>query len=142
MHIGNSTGRTPRSSACRGDPDVPAEWSTSGAAIIGAPSMGTSHRPGCRFGPQAIRVTDYLPHDGMRPSLALGVDALKDLAVVDLGDVRDALGRYVKSLRLLEERVSAVAAAGVIPIVLGGDHTIALPDVTAWLDTLAGDGSR
>jgi len=27
---------------------------------------------GCRFGPQAIRVTDYLPHDGMRPSLASG----------------------------------------------------------------------
>jgi len=39
-------------------------------------------------------------------------------------------GDTVKSLRLLEERVSAVAAAGVIPIVLGGDHTIALPDVT------------
>src|SRR5271154_4672950 len=79
------------------DPDVPAQWSASGAAIIGAPfDGGTSHRPGCRFGPQAIRVTDYLPHDGMRPSLALGVDALRDLAVVDLG----------------------------------GDHTIALPDVT------------
>ena len=34
------------------------------------------------------------------------------------------------SLRLLEARVSAVATAGVIPIILGGDHTIALPDVT------------
>ena len=55
------------------DPDVLAQWSSSGAAIIGAPfDGGTSHRPGCRFGPQAIRVTDYLPHDGMRPSLALG----------------------------------------------------------------------
>jgi len=91
---------------------------------------GTSHRSGCRFGPQAIRTIDYLAHDGMRPSLALGVDALKDLSVVDLGDVEMPSGDTEKSLRLLEERVTAVAAAGVIPIVLGGDHTIALPDVT------------
>jgi agmatinase len=113
------------------DPDVPAQWSTAGAAIIGAPfDGGTSHRPGCRFGPQAIRVTDYLPHDGMRPSLALGVDPLTDLAVVDLGDVEMPSGDTEKSLQRLEERVTAVAAAGVIPIVLGGDHTIALPDVS------------
>ena len=113
------------------DPDVVAQWSSSSAAIIGAPfDGGTSHRAGCRFGPQAIRVTDYLPHNGKRPSLSLGVDALKDLAVVDLGDVEMPSGDTEKSLRLLEERVAAVAAAGVIPIVLGGDHTIALSDVT------------
>ena len=36
--------------------------------IIGAPfDGGTSHRPGTRFGPQAIRGTDYLPHDASRP---------------------------------------------------------------------------
>ena len=113
------------------DPDIASEWEESGAAIIGAPfDGGTSHRPGCRFGPQAIRTTDYLPHDGMRPSLALGVDALLDLHVVDLGDVEMPSGDTEKSLQRLEERVTAVAAAGVIPIVLGGDHTIALPDVT------------
>jgi agmatinase len=113
------------------DPDDLAAWSTCGAAIIGAPfDGGTSHRSGCRFGPQAIRTSDYLPHDGMRPSLALGVDALTDLSVVDLGDVEMPSGDTEKSLRLLEERVAAVAAAGVIPIVLGGDHTIALSDVT------------
>ena len=113
------------------DPDNPSEWSTSGAAIIGAPfDGGTSHRPGARFGPQAIRITDYLAQDGKRPSLALGVDPLVDLAVVDLGDVEMPSGEIEKSLRLLEERVTAVAGAGVIPIILGGDHTIALPDVT------------
>ena len=113
------------------DPDVASQWATAGAAIIGAPfDGGTSHRPGCRFGPQAIRVTDYLPHDGMRPSLALGVDALTDLSVVDLGDVEMPSGDTEKSLRRLEERVTAVAMAGVVPVVLGGDHTIALPDVT------------
>ena len=132
MRIGNLYGPDATFLGVRAaDPDVADEWTASGAAIIGAPfDGGTSHRPGCRFGPQAIRVTDYLPHDGMRPSLALGVDALQDLHVVDLGDVAMPSGDTEKSLRLLEERVTTVAAAGVIPIVLGGDHTIALPDVT------------
>ena len=39
--------------------------------ILGAPfDGGTSHRSGTRFGPQYIRQTCYLPHDGSRPSLA------------------------------------------------------------------------
>jgi agmatinase len=40
-----------------------------------------------RFGPQAIRTADYLPHDASRPHLALRVDALRDLTVLDAGDV-------------------------------------------------------
>ena len=113
------------------DPDVADEWSGAKAAIIGAPfDGGTSHRSGCRFGPQAIRITDYLPHDGMRPSLALGVDPLVDLGVVDLGDVEMPSGDTTTSLERLEALVTTVAAQGVVPIVLGGDHTIALPDVT------------
>jgi agmatinase len=113
------------------DPDASGEWSNAGAVIIGAPfDGGTSHRSGCRFGPRAIRTTDYLPHDGMRPSLALGVDPLVELGVVDLGDVEMPSGETEKSLHRLEQRVTAVAGAGVIPIILGGDHTIALPDVS------------
>ncbi len=113
------------------DPDRPDEWTSAGAAIIGAPfDGGTSHRAGCRFGPQAIRTSDYLAHDGKRPSLALGVDPLVDLRVVDLGDVAMAPGETERALALLEARVTHVAAAGVLPVILGGDHTIALPDVT------------
>jgi len=113
------------------DPDDRASWASASAVILGAPfDGGTSHRSGCRFGPQAIRTTDYLAHDGSRPSLALGVDGLKDLGVVDLGDVEMPSGDTELSLQRLEARVREVAAAGVIPIILGGDHTIALPDVT------------
>ncbi|HEY5110870.1 MAG TPA: agmatinase [Acidimicrobiales bacterium] len=114
-----------------GDPDDHATWSSAKAAIVGAPfDGGTSHRSGCRFGPQAMRSADYLPSDGMRPSLALGVDGLVDLGVVDLGDVVMPSGDVELSLSRLEDRVTSVAKAGVIPIVLGGDHTIALSDVT------------
>jgi agmatinase len=102
-----------------------------GAVIIGAPfDGGTSHRPGCRFGPQAIRLTDYLPHDGQRPHLALGVDPLVELGVVDVGDVVMLPGEIEASLERLERAVEQVARAGPIPVILGGDHTIALPDVT------------
>jgi arginase family enzyme len=48
-----------------------------------------------------------------------------------LGDVAMNSGETEASLSALESRVRSVVAAGVIPIILGGDHTIALPDVTA-----------
>lgn len=113
------------------DLEDPSSWRNAKAAIIGAPfDGGTSHRAGCRFGPQAIRLTDYLPHDGSRPHLALGVDPLTELGVVDLGDVEMPSGDTELSLERLEAVVAEVSAAGVLPVVLGGDHTIALPDVT------------
>ncbi len=100
-------------------------------AIIGAPfDGGTSHRAGTRFGPQAIRGTDYLPHDGSRPHLALGVDALQELRVADIGDVVMLPGEMDQSLRRLETVVQAVSASGAVPVILGGDHTITFPDAT------------
>jgi len=99
--------------------------------VVGAPfDGGTSHRPGTRFGPQAIRSTDYLAQDGSRPHLALRVDALRDLRVVDAGDVEMPPGEIERALGALEEAVYTVAAAGAVPLVLGGDHSIALPDAT------------
>ena len=99
--------------------------------ILGAPfDGGTSHRPGARFGPQAIRGTDYLPHDGSRPHLALGVDPLAELRVVDAGDAEMPSGDTELSLRRLEEAVHRICRAGALPVILGGDHTIALPDAT------------
>jgi len=113
------------------DLDDPASFAGAAAVVIGAPfDGGTSHRPGCRFGPQAIRFTDYLPHDGRRPHLALGVDPLVDLAVVDVGDVEMPPGDISLSLERLERAVETLARSGAVPVILGGDHTIALPDVT------------
>src|SRR5699024_1494188 len=65
----------------------PASFTAADVVVLGAPfDGGTSHRPGTRFGPQAIRMTDYLPHDASRPSLALRTDGLRDLRVLDAGD--------------------------------------------------------
>ncbi len=109
----------------------PASIAGADVVVVGAPfDGGTSHRPGTRFGPQAIRSTDYLPHDGSRPHLALRVDPLQDLRVLDAGDVEMAPGHIERSLAALTEAVATVATAGAIPVVLGGDHSITLADVT------------
>jgi agmatinase len=115
----------------RVDLDDTAAVAAADVVVVGAPyDGGTSHRPGTRFGPQAIRQTCYLPHDGSRPHLALRVDALQDIKVVDAGDVEMPPGEIERALGALEEAVYAVASAGAIPLVLGGDHSIALPDAT------------
>ena len=105
--------------------------------MLGAPfDGGTSHRPGARFGPQAIRTTDYLPHDGSRPSLALRTDGLRDLRVVDAGDVEMYSGDIEVALPALEAAVERVARAGAIPVILGGDHSIAYPDAKGVANVL------
>ena len=115
----------------RADLTDPGSWAGADVLIFGAPyDGGPSHRPGARFGPRAIRFTDYLPHDGSRPHLALGVDPLTELRVADAGDVLMPPGDTQLSLRRLEEAVQAACSGGAIPVVLGGDHTIALPDAT------------
>ena len=77
-----------------------------------------------------IRMTDYLPHDSSRPHLALRLDPLQELRVADAGDVEMAGVEARMPLDRLEHAVRTVAEAGRIPVVLGGDHTIAWPDVT------------
>ncbi|MCO1657153.1 agmatinase [Pseudonocardia humida] len=105
----------------------PSTYADAHVVVLGAPfDGGTSHRPGTRFGPQAIRQACYLPHDGSRPSLALRVDGL--VGVYDAGDVEMFSGDAVRSVHDLQEAVHAITATGAVPLVLGGDHTIAWPD--------------
>ena len=108
----------------------PESFADADVVILGAPfDGGTSHRSGTRFGPQYIRQTCYLPHDGFRPSLALRVDGLgADLKVYDAGDVEMYSGDAERSVRDLQAAVYAVTRTGAIPLILGGDHTIAWPD--------------
>src|SRR5689334_1150328 len=102
----------------RCDLDDAESYAGADVVIIGAPmDGGTSHRPGTRFGPSAIRQACYLPQDGSRPSLALRVDGLQDLRVLDAGDVIMPSGYLERSLATLEEAVYTVTAAGAIPLI-------------------------
>jgi agmatinase len=115
----------------RCDLGEPSSYADADVVIVGAPfDGGTSARPGTRFGPQAMRQACYIGHDGSRPSLALRVDGLRDLRVYDAGDVEMFAGDIERAHRALEDAVAAVTGAGAIPVVLGGDHSIARPDAT------------
>ena len=80
-------------------------WSSSARRSTAAPPTGRA--PGS--GRMAIRSTDYLPHDGSRPSLALRTDGLADLRVVDAGDVEMYSGDIEVALPALEAAVEKVA---------------------------------
>ena len=109
----------------RADLRRPETLADAGVVILGAPfDAGTSYRPGARFGPQAIRSADYIPHSGYRPHLGLGVDPLGELSVVDAGDVNMQQLDSEHSLQRLMQACRQVSQAGSIPVVLGGDHTI------------------
>ena len=112
------------------DLDDPATYADADVVIVGAPiDSGTSYRSGAKFGPQAIRGGDYLPHDATRPHLALRTDGLKDLTVVDAGDLMMPGGDLAASLTVLREATEKISRAGAIPVILGGDHSIASADV-------------
>jgi agmatinase len=115
----------------RCDLDDPSSFEGADVVIIGAPyDAGTTYRAGARFGPKMIRTTDYLPHDSSRPHLALRVDPLKELRVVDAGDIEMPGVEARVPLDALEAAVRVVCEAGALPLILGGDHTITWPDVT------------
>ncbi len=99
-------------------------------AIVGAPfDDAVSHRPGARFGPRAIRNAQYT--SGSLHSLQLEVDPFEVLTVVDAGDAPIVPARLERSHAVIYRKIGEVLAAGAIPIVIGGDHSITWPSVTA-----------
>jgi len=99
------------------------------AAFIGVPlDIGTSHRPGARFGPREIRAESAL----LRPyNMATGAAPFDTLQVADLGDVPINTYSLEKSVAIVERFYDTVLAAGCRPLTLGGDHTIVLPILRA-----------
>jgi agmatinase len=106
----------------------PAELAGAHAAIVGAPMDElVSDCPGTRFGPRAIRAASCAPGR----HLEVGVDALGDLRVLDYGDAPVLPADPVRSHAAIEATVADVLAAGALPVVLGGDHSITEPEIRA-----------
>jgi agmatinase len=104
------------------------EWQPH-VAIVGAPyDNSTTNRPGARFGPRAIRSQAYEPGSY---HMDLGIEIFDYLEVVDFGDAYCPHGQTDISLANIKARVSEVAKRGIIPITLGGDHSITWPAATA-----------
>lgn len=90
--------------------------------------IGTSHRPGARFGPKAIRAESSL----LRPHNMLTRAApFEHLQVADLGDVAINTFDLQKSLEIIESFYDELLLHEITPLTLGGDHTIVLPILRA-----------
>lgn len=98
-------------------------------AFVGVPfDTSVSYRPGGRFGPNAIRsasvmIRPYNPNQDVSP--------FEVLSCVDYGDVAVVPGNTPRSYEAIEAEVRPLVEAGVVPILLGGDHSCTLPHLRA-----------
>nr|VUD33861.1 Agmatinase [Raoultella sp. NCTC 9187] len=99
------------------------------AAFVGIPlDIGTSQRSGTRYGPRYIRTESVM----IRPyNMATGAAPFESLSVADIGDVPINTYSLLKSVQIIEDYYTALNSFPLIPLTLGGDHTITLPILRA-----------
>ena len=102
-------------------------------AVAGIPWDGaTSYRTGQRAGPDAIRKVSVT----LRPyNVAQGVGIFEHCCGVDYGDVSVVPGYIEDTYDKIEAELRPLVEAGVIPVVMGGDHSISLPELRAIAKT-------
>jgi len=98
-------------------------------AIVGVPfDTGVTYRVGGRFGPNAVRAASVM----LRPyNPNLDVSPFEILSCVDYGDVAIVPGYTERSYAAIEAAVAPIVEAGVIPLLIGGDHACTLPHLRA-----------
>ena len=98
-------------------------------AFVGVPfDIGTSNRPGARFGPRQIRTESCL----IRPyNMATRAAPFDSLQVADIGDVAINTFNLEKSVAIIEQAYDEILEQGCKPLTMGGDHTISLPILRA-----------
>jgi len=107
-------------------------------AVLGAPfDGGTQWRPGARFGPRAIREASTLFAFGHAGAYDHEDDVtyLTDCRIVDIGDADIIHTNTEQSHANIEFGVRKIRAAGAIPVVLGGDHSVNIPCIRAFSET-------
>ena len=97
--------------------------------ILGVPlDIGTSNRPGARLAPREIRDESRM----LRPlNVSTGADPFHSLSIADIGDVPINTFNLQKSMGIIEAFYDDVLAADIMPVTIGGDHTISLPILRA-----------
>lgn len=106
------------------------------AAFVGIPlDIGTSQRSGTRYGPRYIRAESVM----IRPyNMATGAAPFDSLSVADIGDVPINTYSLLKSVQIIEDYYTGLNSYPLIPLTLGGDHTITLPILRALTKTWSG----
>ncbi|MCP4627274.1 MAG: agmatinase [bacterium] len=101
--------------------------------VAGVPWDGaTSYRTGQRLGPDAIRKVSVT----LRPyNLTLNVDIFEYCSGIDYGDLPVVAGYIEETYARIEAELCPLVEAGVIPVLMGGDHSITLPELRAVAKT-------
>jgi len=97
--------------------------------MLGVPfDTGVTYRVGGRFGPAAVRDASVM----LRPfNPNLSIAPFEHLSCVDYGDVAIVPGYIERSYEAIERAVAPIVEAGVIPLLIGGDHACTLPHLRA-----------
>jgi len=105
------------------------ELQTLDVAVLGVPmDIGTSWRSGTRFGPKQVRGESAM----IRPyNLQTGAAPFDSLQVADIGDLAINTFSLPDSLRIIAESYDAILNQDVLPMAIGGDHSITLPILRA-----------
>ncbi len=105
-------------------------------AILGAPyDAGTQYRAGARFGPRGVREASTLFSFGHAGAYDHEDDVTYlpgDVNIVDIGDADIVHTDTETSHANIEKGVRAIIAAGALPVVIGGDHSINIPCIRAF----------
>ena len=115
-----------------------ADWSTLEAdvAVLGAPfDAGTQYRSGARFGPRSVREASTLfsfGHAGAYDHEDDTTYLTGDVRIVDMGDADIVHTDTRQSHANIETGVRAALAAGALPVVIGGDHSVNIPCINAF----------
>jgi agmatinase len=98
-------------------------------AVVGVPfDTGVTYRVGGRFGPNAVRAASVM----LRPyNPNLDIKPFDVLSCVDHGDIAIVPGYTERSYAAIEAAVGPIVEAGVIPLLIGGDHACTLPHLRA-----------
>ena len=99
------------------------------ACFVGIPmDIGTSHRSGTRFGPRQIRAESAM----IRPyNMWTKVSPFDSLQIADIGDVAIDTFDLKRSVQIIEDAYDEILSHDVIPLTLGGDHTLSYPVLKA-----------
>jgi len=97
--------------------------------VLGVPfDTGVTYRVGGRFGPNAVRAASVM----LRPyNSNLDVMPFEVLSCIDYGDVAIVPGYIERSYDAIEAAVAPIVEAGVVPLLIGGDHACTLPHLRA-----------
>ena len=116
------------------------DWSKINAdvAVLGAPfDFGTQWRAGARFGPRGIREASTLFSFGHAGAYDHEDDITyltENVKIVDIGDADIIHTDTLTSHKNIELGVRSILAAGALPVVLGGDHSVNIPCLNAFSD--------